>query len=102
MIIVKHETIPIQKIISIACRNFMAFDDFRTFKFDEGVNTIIGGNASGKSSLVTVISQALSKHIRTPWGGRWAQHNNSKESLIEMKFLAGGKEHYLKSNARRP
>ena len=96
MIIVKHETIPIQKIISIACRNFMAFDDFRTFKFDEGVNTIIGGNASGKSSLVTVISQALSKHIRTPWGGRWAQHNNSKESLIEMKFLAGGKEHYLR------
>ena len=96
MLIVEHETIPIQKIISVACRNFMAFEDFRTFKFDEGVNTIIGGNASGKSSLVTVISQALSRTITAPWNGGWTQRSNSKESLIEMKFLAGGKEHYLR------
>ena len=50
MMMVEHETIPIQRIISVACRNFMAFDGLHTFNFDEGVNTIVGGNSSGKSS----------------------------------------------------
>ena len=39
----------------------MAFDGLHTFNFDEGINTIIGSNGSGKSSLVRVVSSAKPK-----------------------------------------
>ena len=52
MMKVKNDTIPIQRIISVACRNYMALDGLHTFNFDKGVNTIIGGNSSGKTSLL--------------------------------------------------
>ena len=61
VMMVEHETIPIQKIISVACRNYMAFDGLHTFNFDEGINTIIGSNGSGKSSLVRAVSYT---HLR--------------------------------------
>ena len=93
---IDHDSIPIQRIISVACRNFMAFDGLHTFEFNDGVNTIIGGNASGKSSLVTLISQVLSRRISSPWEGRWHANYSPGESLIEMKFIAGDKEHYLR------
>jgi hypothetical protein len=96
MMMVEHETIPIQRIISVACRNFMAFDGLHTFNFDEGVNTIVGGNSSGKSSLVTVITQALSRKMSNRWDGKWYPNYRPEESLIEMKFLADNKEHYLR------
>ncbi len=93
---IEHDTIPIQKIISVACRNFMAFEGLHTFEFDEGVNTIIGGNGSGKSSLVTIITQALSTDISQRWNGKWYPKYEPKESLIEMKFIADDQEHYLR------
>lgn len=96
MVSIRHGTIPIQKIISVACRNFMAFDNLRTFEFDEIVNTIIGGNGSGKSTLITIIMQALSRDVTRPWDGRRFQNDDSKESLIEIKFIADDKEHYLR------
>ena len=96
MVSIGHGTIPIQKIISVACRNFMAFDNLRTFEFDEIVNTIIGGNGSGKSTLITIIMQALSRDMTKPWDGRRFQNDDSKESLIEIKFIADDKEHYLR------
>ena len=64
---VKDDTIPIQRIISVACRNYMALDGLHTFNFNKGVNTIIGGNSSGKTSLVRVIAQALSDRTTHPW-----------------------------------
>jgi len=96
VMVVEHETIPIQKIISVACRNYMAFDGLHTFNFDEGINTIIGSNGSGKSSLVRVIGQALSDRKSHPWGGNWHPNFSSEECLIEMRFIAGDKEHYLR------
>ncbi len=90
------KSIPVQRIISVACRNFMAFDGLHTFEFDSGVNTIIGGNSSGKSSLITLISQALSRSFSQTWAGRWNRNFDTNESLIEMKFIAGDKEHYLR------
>ena len=74
----------------------MAFDNLRTFEFDEIVNTIIGGNGSGKSTLITIIMQALSRDVTKPWDGRRFQNDDSKESLIEIKFIADDKEHYLR------
>jgi len=96
VMMIEHDTIPIQKIISVACRNFMAFEGLHTFEFDEGVNTIIGGNGSGKSSLVTIITQALSTDISQRWNGKWYPKYEPKESLIEMKFIADDQEHYLR------
>ncbi len=93
---VENDSIPIQRIISVACRNFMAFDGLHTFNFDKGVNTIVGGNSSGKTSLVRVISQALSEHTTQPWTGNWHPTYNPGECLIEMKFIADDKEHYLR------
>ena len=74
----------------------MAFDGLHTFEFDEGVNTIVGGNSSGKTSLITIISQALSRTFSLTWGGRWYNRSDIGESLIEMKFIAGDQEHYLR------
>ena len=50
MELVEDQSIPIQRIISVACRDFMAFDGLHTFEFYEGVNTLVGGNSSGKTS----------------------------------------------------
>ena len=88
--------IPIERIISVACRNFMAFDDLHTFKFDEGINTVVGGNSSGKSSLVTLISRALQSDMTKSRRGNWHRDFFNDEALIEMKFIAGGREHYLR------
>ena len=96
MMKVNIDTIPIQRIISVACRNYMALDGLHTFNFDRGVNTIIGGNSSGKTSLVRVISQAISERKTHPWGGSWHPTYSTEECLIEMKFIAGDKEHYLR------
>ena len=94
--LIEDQSIPVQRIISLACRDFMAFDGLHTFEFDEGVNTIVGGNSSGKTSLITIISQALSRTFSLTWGGRWYNRSDIGESLIEMKFIAGDQEHYLR------
>ncbi len=91
-----EEAIPIERIISVACRNFIAFDGLHTFEFDNGVNTLVGGNSSGKTSLISVISQALSPITSDQWDRNWHSNNDISESLIEMRFVAGGKEHYLR------
>ena len=97
MMMVENDTIPIQRIISVACRNYMAFDGLHTFNFDKGVNTIIGGNSSGKSSLVRLMVQAVSgSSLRQHSSNRWDINYNHEESLIEMKFIAGDKEHYIR------
>ena len=96
MELIDDQSIPVQRIISLACRDFMAFDGLHTFDFDEGVNTIVGGNSSGKTSLITIISQALSRTFSLTWSGRWYNRNDIEESLIEMKFIAGDQEHYLR------
>jgi energy-coupling factor transporter ATP-binding protein EcfA2 len=96
MMMVENDTIPIQRIISVACRNYMAFDGLHTFNFDKGVNTIIGGNSSGKTSLVRVVAQALSESTSNPWGGKWHPTYSTEECLIEMRFIADDKEHYLR------
>ena len=36
--LIEDQSIPVQRIISLACRDFMAFDGLHTFEFDEGVN----------------------------------------------------------------
>ena len=96
VMMIKHDMIPIQKIISVACRNFMAFEGLHTFEFDEGVNTIIGGNGRGKTSLVTLITQALSTDISQRWNGKWFPNYNPQEALLEIKFIADDQEHYLR------
>ena len=96
MELVEDQSIPVQRILSVACRNFVPFDGLHTFEFNEGVNTIVGGNSSGKSSLITIISQALSRTFSLTWSGRWYNKNDVQESLIEMRFIAGDEEHYLR------
>ena len=91
-----NRSIPIQKIISIACRNYIAFEGLHIFEFEDGVNTIVGGNASGKSCLVSAILQSVSKDTVRRWNSGWTKQFSQKESLIELKFIAGDKEHYLR------
>ena len=95
-IMIEHQKIPVTKIISIACRDFMAFSGVHTFEFDSGINSIIGGNASGKSSLISMITQTLSPETSKRWNKQWYPNNNSDQSLLEIKFIADGKTHYLR------
>lgn len=95
-IMIEHQKIPVIKIISIGCRDFMAFSGVHTFEFDSGLNSIIGGNASGKSSLISMIAQTLSPEISKRWNEQWYPNNNSDQSLLEIKFIADGKTHYLR------
>lgn len=93
---IEHQTIPITKIVSAACRDFMAFSGLHNFEFTDGINSIIGGNASGKSSLITLIKQALSPDTGRRSNEQWYPNNNSDESLLELKFIADGKPHFLR------
>lgn len=93
---IEHHTIPITKIVSAACRDFMAFDGLHNFEFDDGINSIIGGNASGKSSLITLIYQALTPGTSRKSNGLWYPNNNSDQSLLELKFIADDKPHFLR------
>ena len=86
-IMIEHQKIPVTKIISIACRDFMAFSGVHTFEFDSGINSIIGGNASGKSSLISMITQTLSPETSKRWNKQWYPNNNSDQSLLEIKFF---------------
>ena len=86
-------SIPVQRIISVACRNFMAFDGLHTFEFNEKVNTIVGGNSSGKSLLINIISRVLSKNF---FNSKLYNINEMQEALIEIKFIANDEEHYLR------
>lgn len=92
---IEHNDIAITKVLSAACRDFMAFRGYHNFEFKEGINSIVGGNASGKSSLIALIRQALSPHISSHRGSRWGG-DYSGTSLVELKFLARGKTHYLR------
>ena len=92
---IEHNDIAITKIISAACRDFMAFRGFHNFEFKDGINSIVGGNASGKSSLIALIRQALSPQISSHRGSRWGG-DFSGTSLVELKFMARGKTHYLR------
>ena len=92
---IEHNDIAITKIISAACRDFMAFRGFHNFEFKDGINSIVGGNASGKSSLIALIRQALSPQISSHRGSRWGG-DYSGISLVELKFMARGKTHYLR------
>ena len=94
---IEHHTIPITKIVSAACRGFMAFDGLHNFEFDETVNTIIGRNAGGKTSLIRLIELALEPNVDQEGPGQWMNSNNyHPESLLELKFIADGKLHYLR------
>lgn len=96
-IIEEERLIPVDKIVSAACKNYMAFDGLHRFEFKDGINTIIGGNASGKTSLVWMILQALSINDSHERIRSWNPYRNGHgTSLIELKFLAGGKEHYIR------
>ena len=92
---IEHNDIAITRIISAACRDFMAFRGYHNFEFKDGINSIVGGNASGKSSLISLIRQALSPHISSHRGSRWGG-DYAGTSLIELKFIARGKVHYLR------
>ena len=93
---IEHQKIPITKIISAACRNFMAFSGLHNFEFKDGMNSIIGGNASGKSSLLTLIKQALSPETTLGYNGQRHANNTSEQSLLELKFIAANKLHFLR------
>jgi Fe-S cluster assembly ATPase SufC len=93
---IEHQTIPITKIVSAACRDFMAFSGLHNFEFDDGINSIIGRNASGKSSLITLIYQALTPDTSSRSKGLWFPNNNSEHSLLELKFVANDKPHFLR------
>ncbi|MDE0954730.1 MAG: AAA family ATPase, partial [Candidatus Poseidoniales archaeon] len=93
---IEHQTIPITKIVSAACRDFMAFSGLHNFEFNDGINSIVGGNASGKSSFVTLIKQALSPDTSHRSNEQWYPNNNSDQSLLELKFIADGKPHFLR------
>lgn len=93
----REPNIPVTKIISAACRNFMAFEGLHNFEFDEAISTIVGKNSGGKTSLVVLIKQALDTDIGREWPGKWlVESHDYTESLIELKFVAGGKIHYLR------
>ena len=93
---IEHHNIPITKIISAACRNFMAFRELHTFEFEDGINTIIGGNSSGKTSLISLITYALSPKEDRTWNGQWYPEKELNETLLELKFIAYGKTHFLR------
>ena len=59
------------------------------------VNTIVGGNSSGKPLLITIISQALSRTFSLIKVDGTTEMTLG-ESLIEMRFIAGDQEHYLR------
>lgn len=93
---IKRELIPIQKIISVACRDFMAFRGLHNFEFQDGINTIVGGSASGKTSLITVMIQCLSTERSRHWTKVWNPYISEKPSLLEMRFIADDKMHYIR------
>ena len=93
---IEHHKIPITKIISAACRNFMGFSGLHNFEFKDGINSIIGGNASGKSSLITLIKQALTPETSIIYNGQRHPNNTSEQSLLELKFIAANKPHFLR------
>ena len=93
---IRKESVPIERVISAACKNFLAFDNLQTFKFEPGINSIVGGNASGKTSLIYLIMQAISIERDKPWHFTWNPYKINKKSLIELKFIAGGKLHYVR------
>ncbi len=93
---IEHQKIPITKILSAACRDFMAFSGLHNFSFEDGINTIIGGNASGKTTLLSLITQALSPNTSRRWNGQSYPNTDSSETLLELKFIADNKTHFLR------
>jgi energy-coupling factor transporter ATP-binding protein EcfA2 len=91
------QMIPITKLISAACRDFMAFRGAHSFEFKDGVNYIVGRNGEGKTSLVRLIIQALNPNISydNTWGNYYSGREN-ESSLIELKFIADGKTHHIR------
>jgi len=91
------QMIPITKLISAACRDFMAFRGAHSFEFKDGVNYIVGRNGEGKTSLVRLIIQALNPNISydNTWGNYYSGREN-ESSLIELKFIADGKIHHIR------
>ena len=88
--------IPIEKIIGVACKNFLCFSGLHTFHLKDGVNTIIGSNGSGKSSFIKMILEAFSVETSRNIGSSWFPYNREQHSLIEIKFIHDGEEHYLR------
>jgi energy-coupling factor transporter ATP-binding protein EcfA2 len=95
--LVGEKEIAITKIISAACRNFMHFKGVHTMEFEDGINTIVGGNASGKSSMLWMINKAISSERSSFWNrGVWRNNDHNRQTMLELRFIAGGREHHLR------
>ena len=95
--LVGEKEISITKIISAACKNYMHFKGVHTIEFKDGINTIVGGNASGKSSILWMINQAISSERSYFWNrGVWRNGDHNRQTMLELRFIAGGKEHHLR------
>jgi hypothetical protein len=95
--LVGEKEISITKIISAACRNYMHFKGVHTIEFKDGINTIVGGNASGKSSILWMINQAISSERSSFWNrGVWGNGDHNRQTMLELRFIAGDKEHHLR------
>lgn len=95
--LVDDKEITITKIISAACKNYMHFKGVHTIEFQDGINTIVGGNASGKSSILWMINQAISSERSSFWNrGVWRNGDHNRQTMLELRFIAGGKEHHLR------
>ena len=95
---IESKIIPITKLISAGCRDFMAFRGAHTFEFKDGVNYIVGRNGEGKTSLVRLIIQALNPNISydNTWGNYHIHSEMNESSLIELKFIADDKIHHIR------
>jgi len=95
---IEAKIIPITKIISAACRDFMAFRGAHSFEFKDGVNYIVGRNGEGKTSLVRLIIQALNPNISydNTWGNYHSHSKLNESSIIELKFIADDKIHHIR------
>ena len=83
---------PVDFIHSFAVRNFRKLTGLHTFKFEEGINTITGGNASGKSSFIDAIEFVFNpKNDHKPWHG-WELGLEERPTLLEIIFTAGTTE----------
>jgi len=87
---------PVEFIHSFAVRNFRKLTGLHTFRFEEGINTITGGNASGKSSFIDAIEFVFNPKNDHKWWHGWELGLEERPTLLEITFTAGGKYHYLR------
>ena len=87
---------PVEFIHSFAVRNFRTLTGLHTFRFEKGINTITGGNASTKSSFIDAIEFVFNPSNEHKWWPAWEFGSEPRPTLLEITFTAGSKFHYLR------